>query len=183
MVDIDEDITGPHHLKFCLAPSNTPATVLIPEDAEGDELEIRPQAQVIAENMAENIENHGGCSLIVDYGDVKCDRHTLRAFKNHQLANPLSEPGNSDLTSNVDFSHLEKVFTQHRVATFGPVTQRHFLTAMGIDVRKQVLLKKASAEQAKNIESSYRMLTHSSEMGNCFKFFTAIQGNEKPPGF
>jgi hypothetical protein len=33
---------------------------------------------VIAENMAENIENHGGCSLIVDYGDVKCDRHTLR---------------------------------------------------------------------------------------------------------
>lgn len=47
----------------------------------------------------------------------------------------------------------------------------------------QVLLKKASVGQAKNIESAYRMLTDDDEMGNCFKFFTAVRGNEKPPGF
>ena len=61
-----------------MAPSNTPATVLIPEDTEGDVLEIRPQAQVIGENMADTIKKHGGCSLTVDYGDVKCNRPTLR---------------------------------------------------------------------------------------------------------
>jgi SAM-dependent MidA family methyltransferase len=61
-----------------LAPSNTPATLLIPEDTEGDVVEIRPEAQVIVEKMAETIKEHGGCSLIVDYGDMKCDRNTLR---------------------------------------------------------------------------------------------------------
>lgn len=47
----------------------------------------------------------------------------------------------------------------------------------------QVLLEKASAEQAKSIETAYRMLTDDSEMGNCFKFFAASGGSEKPPGF
>lgn len=41
-------------------------------------LEVRPQAQIIVENIAENISNHAGAALIVDYGDVKCNRHTLR---------------------------------------------------------------------------------------------------------
>lgn len=35
-----------------------------------------------------------------------------QAFKNHQLIDTLAEPGNSDLTSNVNFSQLRKVFTQ-----------------------------------------------------------------------
>lgn len=77
-VCIKKSLSRPHHLKFCLASSSTAATVLIPDNTEGELLEIRPQAQVIAENMAENIANHGGCSLIVDYGDVQCDRYTLR---------------------------------------------------------------------------------------------------------
>ncbi|XP_028398708.1 protein arginine methyltransferase NDUFAF7, mitochondrial-like [Dendronephthya gigantea] len=183
MVDVDED--GPHHLKFCLAPSNTPASVLLPKgkDLKADKIEIRPQAQVIVEEMAQNIKKHGGSSLIVDYGDVDSERNTLRAFQNHQLVHPLFEPGHSDLTSNVDFSALKEIFSQYKVSTFGPVRQQDFLKAMGIDVRKQVLLKKASVEQVTNIETAYRMLTDDNEMGNCFKFFAGTGGSEKPPGF
>ena len=71
--------SSPHHLKFCLAPGPTPATaVLISENANDDELEVRPEAQLIVEKMAHNIKDHGGCSLIIDYGDIKCNRHTLR---------------------------------------------------------------------------------------------------------
>ena len=36
-------------------------------------------------------------------------------------------------------------------------------------------------EEAKNIESSYKMLMD--EMGSCFKFFAAIHGDKTPPGF
>ena len=54
---------------------------------------------------------------------------------------------------------------------------------MGIDVRKQVLLKNASVEQTKNIESSYKMLMNDNDMGNSFKFLAAIHGNKVPPGF
>jgi SAM-dependent MidA family methyltransferase len=36
-----------------------------------------------------------------------------QAFKNHQLSHPLLEPGNSDLTSNLDFLHLAKVFSEN----------------------------------------------------------------------
>lgn len=183
MVDLDEE-DGPHHLKFCLAPGPTPATVLIPQKAEGDQLEVRPQAQLIAETMAQNICDYGGCSLIVDYGDIKSNRFTLRAFHKHELRSPLAEPGQRDLTSNVDFLHLQNVFKGVGVDTFGPVSQKNFLMSMGIDVRRQTLLKKATPLQAQHIQTAFRMLTSFSEMGDCFKFFTAAHhGTTKPPGF
>ncbi|XP_046847601.1 protein arginine methyltransferase NDUFAF7, mitochondrial-like isoform X2 [Xenia sp. Carnegie-2017] len=183
LVGIDKDMDGQDRLKFFLAPNPTPAMVFIPEDAPADFLEVRPQANVIAEHMAQNMQNYGGCSLLVDYGDYSFQRNTLRAFKKHQLTDPLKDIGNADLTSNVNFSHLQKVFMNYGVSTFGPVTQRHFLKEMGIDVRKQVLLKKATSEQTININTSYQMLTDDREMGNCFKFFAAISENDKPSGF
>lgn len=37
-----------------------------------------------------------------------------QAFKNHQLADPLAEPGQADLTANVDFAFLREALTTKR---------------------------------------------------------------------
>ena len=44
--------------------------------------------------------------LIADYGHSGEKGDTLRAFKGHALQDPLKEPGDADLTADVDFSYL-----------------------------------------------------------------------------
>ena len=44
----------------------------------------------------------------------------------------------SSMKCSQDVHRILDCFTFCLVSTFGPVTQRYFLTSMGIDVRKQV---------------------------------------------
>ena len=60
-----------------------------------------------------------------------------QGFCNHQLHDPLVDPGSADLTADVDFSYF-RACLENKLLTFGPVTQRDFLKRMGIDVRLQV---------------------------------------------
>ena len=43
-----------------------------------NQIEVCPQGGVIVEHMSEAIADHGGCALIVDYGEDGSRRHTLR---------------------------------------------------------------------------------------------------------
>jgi len=60
-----------------------------------------------------------------------------QGFRNHQLHDPLVDPGSADLTADVDFSYF-RACLENKLLTFGPVTQRDFLKRMGVDVRLQV---------------------------------------------
>lgn len=53
------------------------------------------------------------------------------------MTDPLADPGLSDLTADVDFAFLQAAVGE-RLISFGPVTQRHFLTQLHINVRLQV---------------------------------------------
>ena len=44
--------------------------------------------------------------LVADYGHGGEKGDTLRAFKEHAQQDPLKEPGDADLTADVDFSYL-----------------------------------------------------------------------------
>ena len=44
--------------------------------------------------------------LIIDYGHLGDKEDTLRGFKNHELIDPLSHPGDADITADVNFDHL-----------------------------------------------------------------------------
>lgn len=70
------------------------------------------------------IRDFGGFSLFVDYGH-KGNRQTtsLRAYQNHQLVDPLSNPGSVDLTADVDFGYWQKILS-NVCLTFGPIEQR-----------------------------------------------------------
>ncbi|PFX32758.1 NADH dehydrogenase [ubiquinone] complex I, assembly factor 7 [Stylophora pistillata] len=183
LVDISPEKES-SELRFVLAPTPTIASqILVPQGTSANQIEVCPQGGIIVEHMSEAIAAHGGCALIVDYGEDGSQRHTLRSFKKHRLHDVLEDLGNADVTANVDFSYLRKA-THGKVQTFGPVTQSSFLQKMGIDMRMKVLLQNASSSQAEQLQSGYKMLTSPSEMGEKFKFFSLVQhGLPEPAAF
>lgn len=119
-----------------------------------------PESLTTAATVAKLITRTGGCGLFVDYGDhnhiLRYIRHflpyyqpkllfisfllrsSLRGFLKHKVVDDIFlNPGEMDLTADVDFLELAKVCNVSADA-FGPVLQGQFLQAMGIDVRLKV---------------------------------------------
>lgn len=66
-------------LRFVLAPGPTLASqTLVPQGTSWNHIEVCPHGGAIVENMSQAIAQHGGCALIVDYGEDCSNRHTLR---------------------------------------------------------------------------------------------------------
>ena len=66
-------------LRFVLAPGPTLASqTLVPQETSWNQIEVCPQGGAIVEHMSHAIAQHGGCALIVDYGEDGSNRHTLR---------------------------------------------------------------------------------------------------------
>ena len=103
LVDVDDKGDG---LRFVKAKERTPAASFIDPDEKKSEVEVCPQAGVLVKGLAERIVADGGALLIADYGHGGEKGDTLRAFKGHALQDPLKEPGDADLTADVDFSYL-----------------------------------------------------------------------------
>lgn len=84
-----------------------------------------------------------GCFLICDYGyDIVVDskyRDTFRAFRHHELWDPLKEPGTADLTADVDFGYLKRQIGD-KATVFGTVKQANFLKNLGIELRLHVII-------------------------------------------
>jgi NADH dehydrogenase [ubiquinone] 1 alpha subcomplex assembly factor 7 len=157
-------------LAFGLAPEaqpEFPATGSI-----GDVLE-RPAAGVrlIAE-IARRMVNNGGAALIIDYGySGPAFGDTLQAVKGHTFVDTLSEPGEADLTSHVDFAKLADTAVRIGAAVHGPVTQGDFLRAVGIEARARALQARATPAQATDIASALKRLSGPGreDMGALFK--------------
>ncbi|XP_044273299.1 protein arginine methyltransferase NDUFAF7, mitochondrial isoform X1 [Varanus komodoensis] len=173
LVDIDPET--PDKLRFVLAPSSTPATeAFIHREESRNHVEVCPDAGVIIQKLAHNIEKNGGAALIVDYGHDGTKTDTFRGFRGHKLHDVLLSPGTADLTADVDFSYLRRM-AQERVATLGPVAQQDFLKNMGIDIRLQVLLQNASDPSVRSqLLRSYEMLMDLDKMGGRFNFFAIV---------
>lgn len=62
-----------------------------------------------------------------------------QAFRQHQLHDPLQNPGQADLTADVDFKQLQFMAEKtQKVLTFGPIAQADFLRNMESDARMKV---------------------------------------------
>jgi len=78
--------------------------------------------------------------LICDYGydnEKIQNRDTFRGFRDHQIWDPLKEPGTADLTADVDFGYLKR-HIKDKASVFGTVSQEHFLKRLGIELRLHV---------------------------------------------
>ncbi|BFZ07685.1 hypothetical protein BsWGS_10723 [Bradybaena similaris] len=174
LVDVD---TGSDSLRFVLAPAQTPASVAYLKNvlnSEKTNAEVCPSAGLIVQEICQRIKQHGGFSLLADYGHTGEKGGTFRAFKNHNLHDPLVDPGTADLTADVDFSYLKSMVSADDVSIFGPITQARFLNNMGIGLRLQALLQSASQDQWSDLVSGYKMLTSAEQMGERFKFMCIL---------
>ncbi|KAJ7342067.1 hypothetical protein JRQ81_008611 [Phrynocephalus forsythii] len=180
LVDIDPE--APDKLRFVLAPSITPAAeVFIHDEESRNHVEVCPDAGIIIQKLAQNIEENGGAALIVDYGHDGTKTDTFRGFRGHKLHDVLVSPGTADLTADVDFRYLQRI-AQERVATLGPIKQQDFLRNMGIDIRLQVLLQNANDVLTRNqLLRSYEMLMDLDKMGARFNFFAMLPHNRLRP--
>ncbi|XP_058800813.1 protein arginine methyltransferase NDUFAF7 homolog, mitochondrial [Phymastichus coffea] len=169
LVDVDSTSQGEEKFRFVLAKTEA-CNSLISKDEQRDHIEVSMEAMQIIKYISAAITQNGGFSLIIDYGHDGEKTDTFRAFKQHKQCDPLLKPGSADLTADVDFSLLKKAAKETRnLLCYGPVTQQEFLVEMGINVRLMNLLKTATPEQKKQLESGYKKITGSEEMGNCFK--------------
>ena len=97
------------------------------------------------------------------------------------------QPGDCDLTVNVDFAFLKEAVSDLRmylsssssriflldnrssVLTHGPISQADFLNRMGVGVRVKTLKSQASPERADEIEKAAKRLTDLTGMGKQYQ--------------
>lgn len=97
----------------------------------------------------------------------------MQAFKEHKLHDPLVDPGNADLTADVDFANMKRILElDDRLITVGPVEQGIFLKNMGAETRLQILLENCDEGQKETLTSGFDMLTNPDQMGSRFKFLS-----------
>lgn len=172
---------------FALAPAPGELVDGLLQATEGDVYEVAPARTTFAENIALLINKKGGGALFIDYGyDGKKPEKgdTLQAVKGHGFVPVLSDIGEADLTSHVDFGTLRKAVLEQGVAVWGSVEQGTFLHNLGIDVRANILAAKATNDQKKTIEESLSRLCGVDQMGSLFKVMAITSDSRiRPAGF
>ncbi|KAJ3829700.1 S-adenosyl-L-methionine-dependent methyltransferase [Lentinula raphanica] len=153
----------------------------------GSDLEVSPTSFRLARKVGELLSKRptetglslGGCGLIIDYGGDHAFGNSRRGFKNHQVVDIFHRPGECDLTANVDFAYLKESM-QDLVPVYGPVTQKMFLSQMGLMVRLERLLQSSQGDQAKQdriYEGAQRLINR--QMGEEYSVL-GISTNEVP---
>lgn len=174
LIDIDRTT---NKFNFVVSRTETIALNMFIKDLNAcnrDHIEYSLESDQIIEHISYRLEEHGGFALIMDYGHIGDKTDTFRAFKNHQLHDPLCDPGTADLTADVDFQHIMKIAeTDNRLITFGPVQQGDFIARLNGAERLDILLQAAgSDENVAKLKSGYNMLTQADKMGERFNFLS-----------
>lgn len=151
------------------------------DDEAGAVREIAPALPSFIYEVEQRLHTHPGRALFIDYGYVRPEgADTLQALQRHKKVDPLEAPGASDLTAHVDFGRVAHLAHEADLAVQGPVTQRDFLRALGIEVRAETLIK-ANPAHAERLQRELRRLTHADEMGALFKVICLSSPNLPPP--
>jgi NADH dehydrogenase [ubiquinone] 1 alpha subcomplex assembly factor 7 len=122
--------------------------------------------------IAAHVAREGGAALFIDYGSmIGGTGDTLQAVKRHKSVGVFDEPGEADLTVQVDFAAMARVAAQQGAVVAGPVTQGAFLAELGLQQRADALKSPASAAQAAAVDAAVARLTApaTTGMGELFK--------------
>lgn len=149
---------------------------------DGSILEVRPAAAALVSTLAARSREAPLAALIVDYGhDQTGCGDTLQAVSRHEFADPLSAPGEIDLTAHVDFAALKDSAAGHGLLAYGPIPQGEFLLKLGLEPRRDRLYEQATPEQRQDILSSTERLIDPQAMGMLFKALALTSSGLAPP--
>ncbi len=149
------------------------------DTAEGDIVELCPQAPAIMAEIAARMADKGA-ALIIDYGGWRSLGDTFQAVQAHQSVDPFAAPGQADLTAHVDFAALAA--SAHPVA-HAYTTQGALLSALGIAQRSARLAQNLSGAALQSHLAATQRLTAPAEMGTLFKVLALHPAHyPAPPG-
>jgi NADH dehydrogenase [ubiquinone] 1 alpha subcomplex assembly factor 7 len=164
-------------LDINLLPS--PARLPFSGDGVFEEASIR---DAVATHIGNHLTTVKGAALIIDYGHLRsAPGDTLQAMKSHSYCKITDHAGEADITSHVDFELLGRGFARGGAKVARPMTQGHFLGAMGLEARTRVLAAKATASQQQHIITASERLANPAQMGELFKVMAVTGGLNEPP--
>ncbi len=166
---------------FLPVVGNTVFDPIIPPDlrgaADGSILETSPASISTMRGLARRVATQGGAALVIDYGyEGPAIGDTLQAVRGHAYANPFEAPGEADLTAHVDFATLAEAARAEGARVHGPVSQRDFLRALGIDARAERLGGDAKVARDRLVDAE--------QMGELFGVIAIVHPDwPEPAGF
>lgn len=150
--------------------SHIPPEILIQRSAEV--FEVSPALNHFLGTLFNRLKRQKGVALFLDYGHARsATGNTLQAVRAHRFENPFETPGESDLTAHVDFDNVGRIARAMMLHATKVVPQGLFLKTLGIEMRAEILKRKATPDQAAQIDSALARLTGTGEgeMGDLFK--------------
>jgi NADH dehydrogenase [ubiquinone] 1 alpha subcomplex assembly factor 7 len=133
----------------------------------GDVAELRSGEDAILHELKKRTA--AVSALFIDYGPAEpAYGDTLQAVRRHAYVDPLSDPGDVDLTAHVHFAGLAQKARAAGLAAHGPLTQAEFLGRLGV-VERAARLMAANPAAANQIEAAVQRLLTPTGMGGQFK--------------
>ncbi|ESQ88299.1 hypothetical protein ABAC460_16700 [Asticcacaulis sp. AC460] len=152
-------------LAFGLTPTEYKPAI---DAAPGQIVEVSAAQQHFAAQLGALLKAATGAALLIDYGRDQAEAgDTLQALYNHHNTDPLTAPGEHDLTVWADFpaaTDVGKTFVKLSKIK----TQSEFLHRLGILSRREAL-QAAHPSHAEKLRRQYDRLTAPDQMGTLFK--------------
>ncbi|MEO1747925.1 MAG: SAM-dependent methyltransferase, partial [Pseudomonadota bacterium] len=159
-------------------PLNEIPGTLQSDVTEGAIFEIAPARESAMARIANHVAKHGGAAINIDYGHAKSGLgDTFQAMQKHEFVDPLTAPGQVDLTSHVDFEALSRAAIMEGAHVFPVKTQGDFLIQCGLLERAGRLGAGKSEKVQDQIRADVQRLAGdgTQDMGDLFKVFCVTQ--------
>jgi NADH dehydrogenase [ubiquinone] 1 alpha subcomplex assembly factor 7 len=185
MVALDSE----ERLVFVDSPENLAASLIVPEplrhSAPGTVVEICPAALALGVALGARLARQRSAALFIDYGYFPSALGpTFGAVREHRAVSALAAPGMADLSAHVDFAAFAEAARAGGAETYGPVSQRRFLKALGAELRLATLSARATPTERWALGREVRRLLDPGEMGDLFKVMALVSpGLPRPAGF
>ncbi len=152
---------------------------------EGCVREVCEPALAVGAQLGHQLAAMGGAALFLDYGPTESMAgDSLQALRRGRPADPLTVPGEADLTAHVDFSAFAGAARRAGCAVHGPVPQGLFLAELGLFQRTDRLARGQPPARAAALLDAARRLAEPNRMGRLFKALALCHPDlPPPPGF
>ena len=151
----------------------------------GNTIEYPIEAIKFLKAIAKKINKFDGGLLTFDYGyTIKKNQNTLQAVRKHKYSDPFFNPGNSDITSHINFKLFKEILNKNNLDVKKITEQSKFLKKIGILERANILSKKMTFKEKVNMFYRLKRLLKPQEMGDLFKvIFAQKKGTNFSLGF
>jgi len=128
--------------------------------------------------IAKKINKFDGGLIAFDYGyKIKKNKNTLQAVKRHKSVDPFLKPGQSDITSLINFKLFHEILSKNNLDVKKITHQNEFLKKLGILERANILSEKMTFKEKANMYYRIKRLLDPKEMGELFKVIFAQKKN------